>query len=380
MTLPHKEEIVFLFEGSLRAIPFNTILAILLTLELLYMHVPWQHVIWIAPVILFSACRWFFCRYFLKKGLGQYKSSLSLIYFILLTFITGTAWGIFYCLIFPYISVIQEFIIILVLGGLSVGAIASLSIYLPAYYAYIIPIFIQVTAYNYWIDKGERIVLASMFLFFLIMIIISARMNHSSLKKVFLLFREKERLIDDLQMLSITDALTGLYNRRYFQSILQKEWDKAQRNHYSIILVSIDIDNFKLINDNLGHTYGDNFLIYTAKLLKKIFRRANDTIYRVGGDEFFVILINQTIQECLTVCHSFNEQFNNKKSKKKSIMKLITLSMGIVSTQGNYKFQIDNLIALADKALYQAKNEGKNSMVIKELTVPVKVRSIHLGH
>ncbi|WP_259331451.1 hypothetical protein [Legionella bozemanae] len=54
--------------------------------------------------------------------------------------------------------------------------------------------------------------------------------------------------------------------------------------------------------------------------------------------------------------------------------------MGIVSTQGNYKFQIDNLIALADKALYQAKNEGKNRMVIKELTVPVKVRSIHLGH
>ncbi|OEH46370.1 putative diguanylate cyclase AdrA [Legionella parisiensis] len=192
-------------------------------------------------------------------------------------------------------------------------------------------------------------------------------MSHSSLKKIFLLSREKERLIEDLQTLSITDALTGLYNRRYFQSSLQKEWDKARRTHYSIILVSIDIDNFKLINDNLGHTYGDNFLIFTAKLLKKIFRRANDTICRVGGDEFFVILINQTIQECLTVCHSLNEQFNKKKSRYKFLMNQITLSMGIVSTQANYKFHVDNLIALADKALYQAKNEGKNRIVIKEL-------------
>ncbi|QLZ68417.1 GGDEF domain-containing protein [Legionella sp. PC1000] len=368
MTLPHKEEIVFLFEGSLRSLPFNIVLAILLALELLYVNVPLQQVIWISPVILASAAKWFFCHYFLKKGLGHYENSHILIYFILLTFIMGITWGVFYCLMFSYISVVQEFIIILALGGLSAGAIASLTVYLPAYYAYVIPIFIQLIAYNYWIDKGERITLAIMLLFFLIMLIVSARMNHSSLNKIFLLSREKESLIDDLQTLSITDALTGLYNRRYFQSILQKEWDKAQRNHYSIILVSIDIDNFKLINDNLGHTSGDNFLIYFAKLLKKGFRRANDIIFRVGGDEFFIILVNQTIQEGLSVCHSFNDQFNNKKSKKKSIMKHITLSMGIVSTQGNYKLQIDTLIALADKALYQAKNEGKNRMVIKELT------------
>lgn len=364
MDLPNKEKIIFLVEGSLRSIPFNIVLAVLLALELLYTEVPLQLVIWISPVLLASTCKWFFCHYILKKE--SYKNSHILIYFILFTFIMGASWGGFYCLMFPYISVVEEFIIILVLGGLSAGAIASLSVYLPAYYAYVFPIFFQLIAYNYWIYEGERVVLAGMFLFFLIMLSLSARMNNTLLNKIFLLSREKEKLIDDLQTLSITDSLTGLYNRRHFESILQKEWDKAQRNNYSIILVSIDIDNFKLINDNLGHTYGDNFLIYFAELLKKTFRRANDTVCRVGGDEFFVILVNQTIKASLSTCSSLNSQFNNTKPAEESIMKHVTLSMGIISTS-NYKFKIDNLIALADEALYQAKNEGKNKMIIKEL-------------
>ena len=363
LTSLHKEKIEFLLEGSLRAIPFNIILAVLLALELLYWNVPLSMVLWITPVILLSTFKWFFCHYLFKKE--RYEHPHILIYFTLLTLTIGVAWGSFYCLMFPYISVGQEFIIVLMLGGLSAGAIASLSVYLPAYYAYVSPIFFQLIVYNYWIYKEERIVLAFMFIFFFIVLNFSARMNNSLLNKVFLLSREKEKLIDDLETLSITDALTGLYNRRYFQLILQKEYENAQRNNYTIVLVSIDVDNFKLINDNLGHTYGDNFLIFVAGLLKKSFRRANDTICRVGGDEFFVILVNQTIENSLAVCYSFNKQFNNKKSKKKSIMKDVTLSMGIVSTPSN-KFKIDNLIALADEALYQAKNEGKNKIVVKE--------------
>lgn len=118
-----------------------------------------------------------------------------------------------------HISILQEFIIILVLGGMSAGAIASLSVYLPAYYAYILPMFLPVITYNYLTFELDRAMLATMFLLFVLMLVTSARINNLLLNRVFRLSREKQVLIDDLHQLSITDSLTGLYNRRYFESI-----------------------------------------------------------------------------------------------------------------------------------------------------------------
>ena len=367
MSLPYKEEFVLLFEGSIRAIPFNIILALLLAIDLLYNKVPFQLVaVWMLAIILFSFIRWFFCHHVIKMHL--YESDYSiLIYFTVLTIFMGSIWGACYLLMLPFISTLQEFIIILVLGGMSAGSIASLSVYLPAYYAYIFPIFLPIIVYNYWLLNVDRAILATMFLLFVSMLLISAKINNYLLNKVFRLSREKETLIDDLHKLSITDSLTGLYNRRYFESILQEEWYKAQRNHYSLVLVSIDVDNFKLINDNFGHPYGDNFLIYIAELLKNYFRRANDIICRIGGDEFSVIIVNQSIQEALAICNSFNAKFNDNKPQDKQLMRKITLSMGIVSIQFNHESKIENLVTCADEALYQAKKEGKNKMIIKVL-------------
>jgi diguanylate cyclase (GGDEF)-like protein len=250
---------------------------------------------------------------------------------------------------------------------MSAGSIASLSVYLPACYAYIFPMFLPVIAYNYFVFEADRAILATMFLLFVIMVLISARINNLLLNRVFSLSREKEALIDNLHRLSITDSLTGLYNRRYFESVLQNEYDKAQLNRYSLTLVSIDIDNFKLINDNFGHPYGDDFLIFIAELLKNTFRRANDIIFRIGGDEFSIILLNQSIKDALAICNEFNLQFNKNKPQEQPIFQEITLSIGIAPVQFNHHLKIAHLITSVDEALYKAKKEGKNKMIVKEL-------------
>jgi diguanylate cyclase (GGDEF)-like protein len=366
LTTIYPEGVILLFEGSLRVIPFNIILALLLTIDLLYNKAPLQLVIlWMGAIIISTVCRWFFCRYVINKKLFT-SDSYILAYFVLLTLFMGSVWGVCYWLMLPYISTLQEFIIILVFGGMSAGSIASLSVYLPAYYAYIFPMFLPVIAYNYLVFETDRAILATMFLLFVIMVLISSRINNLLLNRVFSLSREKEALIDNLHRLSISDALTGLYNRRYFESVLQNEYEKAQRNHYSLALVSIDIDNFKLINDNFGHPYGDDFLIFIAELLKNTFRRVNDMIFRIGGDEFSIILLNQSIKEALNICNEFNDQFNKTKPQEQSILQDITLSMGIVSVQFNYHLTIESLINSADEALYQAKKEGKNKMIVRE--------------
>ncbi|WP_225316844.1 GGDEF domain-containing protein [Legionella longbeachae] len=164
--------------------------------------------------------------------------------------------------------------------------------------------------------------------------------------------------------MSLTDSLTGLDNRRYFESILKTEWGIAQRNHCSFVLISIDVDNFKLINDNLGHPYGDHFLIFIAELLKSTFRRSNDFICRIGGDEFSVIIFNQSVQKSLAVCNSFINKFNQNKPQEEVIMDKITLSMGVAWIKSNYSLQIEKLITFADDALYKAKNKGKNTVEV----------------
>ncbi len=294
--------------------------------------------------------------------------------FVILTFLTGCAWGAGYLMILPYLNEPHEYITILVLGGMCAGAIASLSMYMPAYLAYILPMFIPVIVYNYSFLSVDRTILATMFVLFIIMVIISASINRKLLDENFKLFSEKEKLIDELKVISRTDALTNLYNRRYFEALLPQELNRAKRNKYPLSLISIDIDNFKLVNDHNGHPSGDKLLINFAFLLNQTFKRSSDKVFRIGGDEFALIIVNQPVKKTVAVCKSINEQFKNQILKQSGEFKSdwlqthqITLSIGIVNIHSNYGTNIEHVINTADKALYQAKQQGKNQIILKKI-------------
>ncbi len=372
----HEDGLTLLFEGSKRAIPFNTVLALLLSIILINAHVPIYTVsIWLGVVILMSLVRWFFCYQFLNKNLNEENIVSSLSIFLTLTFIKGVLWGACYLFSLPYVSELHEFIIILVFGGMCAGAITSLSVYLPAYWLYVLPMFLPVINYNFSLLNLDRSLLAMMFSLFVVMILISARLNNKLLNQTFDLSSERESLIRELKILSITDMLTGLYNRRHFELTLEKELNRGKRNHHALNLISVDVDNFKLINDNFGHPYGDQFIIYVANLLRGSLTRANDTLFRLGGDEFAAILVNMSMDEAFQVCKKIKKEFTQKidlpfhpdLATSYDLFDNLTLSIGVVYIPFDTTSNINSAVIAVDKALYQSKQQGKNKIVLKQL-------------
>lgn len=373
----HDESVVLLFESSLKSIPFNVILALFMTASLLYNKVPLILVSsWFAAVVIVAAMRLAYSKYVIRHGYEKTKIKQQLALFLVMTILTGLVWSACYFIFRSHINGVHEAIVMLVLGGMSAGAIASLSVYLPAYYAYILPMFLPIIVYNAYSMEFDRIILATMYLLFVTMLMITAKINSRLLHKTFELSEEKDALIkeltvsnhkleksiEEIKLMSITDSLTGLYNRRYFDSTLKNEISRAKRNSQTLNLILIDVDNFKYINDTFGHPYGDNFLVYVAESLKHSVRRSSDIVFRLGGDEFAAVLSNMPPEDAISMCAYIQNQFssNNKHHN-------VTLSMSIVSILSNYSSAIENIISTADQALYQAKENGKNQIVSRQL-------------
>jgi diguanylate cyclase (GGDEF)-like protein len=369
----NKEAVNLLADGSLKAIPFNVILASLLLAILVYNQVPLPLTLgWFVAIVVISLIRWVFCTKLATKKIAEETIPIRLKQFFFLTLLMGMVWGSCYPISLPYLTELNEFIVILVFGGMCAGAIASLSIYLPAYYAYILPMFLPVIVYNYSTLNIDRMVLATMFTLFIVMLIISAKVNSKLLKENIALSHEKDSLVHKLELISITDPLTSLYNRRYFNAIFPKEFNRAKRSKYALNLILMDVDNFKLINDTLGHPTGDKLLGSLAKLLKSKLRRASDIIFRLGGDEFAAIVINKTAKEAESLCHAINDQFKkdmqrNKEAKKGLIADKISLSMGVLNIGPSYLTNLKDIIIQVDKALYEAKKQGKNQIIVKKI-------------
>lgn len=373
-----KEGFLLLLEGSLSSIPFNVVLALLLGLDFIYNNVPLTLIgFWFTIILILSVARLVNSWLCIKNKSYITNPRTSLIRFLTLTFLMGLAWGASYFIFLPYINDMHETIFMLILGGMSAGAIASLSVYLPAYYAYVSPMIFPIIIYNFYLFQVDRAVLATMYLLFVIMVFLTARINSHLLHMTFELSQEKDVLINELTLmnlkleksveevrtLSITDSLTGLFNRRYFDMIFSTELGRAKRDKYPISLVFIDIDNFKYINDTFGHPVGDEFLIYVANSLKESLKRANDTLFRLGGDEFAAILANMPVEDVVTFCAVIQDLFN-KKNKYKNV----TLSMGIICISSIKTIDQQSIVTAADRTLYQAKQAGKNQIKTRLLS------------
>ncbi|MGQ3890772.1 GGDEF domain-containing protein [Legionella sp. CNM-4043-24] len=373
----HDESVTLLFESSLKSIPFNVILAVFMSASMIYNQVaPGLVMAWLSAVAAITLIRWGYSQHVIRRGYDKSKTRSQLGVFLFLTGCTGLIWSICYFIFISQVPGMHEAIIILVLGGMSAGAIASLSVYLPAYYTYLLPMFLPIIAYNFYPLEFERTLMAIMYLLFVIMLMITARINSSLLHKTFELSEEKDRLINELKVtnqklehsveeikiMSITDSLTGLFNRRYFDSMLKNEISRAKRNSHSLSLILIDVDNFKYINDTFGHPCGDDFLVYVADSLKLSIRRSNDIIFRLGGDEFAAILSNMSPEDSISMCSYIQNQFSRNNQHEN-----VTLSMSVVSILSNYTSAPESIISTADQALYQAKENGKNQIVSRLL-------------
>lgn len=171
-----------------------------------------------------------------------------------------------------------------------------------------------------------------------------------------------EQLRHELQEQAIRDPLTGLYNRRYLNESLNREFSRAEREIFPVSILIMDIDNFKTINDTYGHQVGDKFLIAIADLIKNN-SRGSDIACRYGGEEFMLVLPGTETQTAYARAEQFRFQFAQIRITQETKDLGITVSMGISSYPVNGKISED-LIIKADKALYQSKHNGRNRVTI----------------
>lgn len=164
---------------------------------------------------------------------------------------------------------------------------------------------------------------------------------------------KRKRLEEQLRALANTDELTGLNNRRGFFTLAKQQLKIADRKKRKILIISIDVDNLKEINDKFGHNEGDSALIETAKILKKSFRDA-DIIARIGGDEFVVLQMIDTDSSSKIIIFRLQKNLETHNMKKSHFYNL-SVSFGLAKYNPESPCSINELMAQADKLMYRHK-------------------------
>ncbi|WP_428738024.1 diguanylate cyclase [Sulfurimonas sp.] len=165
-----------------------------------------------------------------------------------------------------------------------------------------------------------------------------------------------------LENTSYTDSLTNLYNRRYFNHIYERELKRAKRDKTYITFMMIDIDYFKQYNDTYGHIEGDFALKTVSKVLKDTLRRPSDYIFRLGGEEFGVLLSQTNESDSASLARKLIDAVKSRglKHEKSKVSEFVTISVGVVSCIADDALEDEVLISRADEMLYKAKEGGRN--------------------
>lgn len=170
-----------------------------------------------------------------------------------------------------------------------------------------------------------------------------------------------------VEHLSITDGLTKLYNRRHFNHIFVQEINRIQRNNQYLVFMMLDVDFFKLYNDTYGHQKGDDVLIKVATVLQENTKRASDFVFRLGGEEFGVLFEANKIDLAVEFATNLMKNITALQIEHKhSVKGVVTVSAGIAIKNKSTIPSANELYKLVDDALYEAKNAGRNKLIVSQ--------------
>jgi diguanylate cyclase (GGDEF)-like protein len=170
-------------------------------------------------------------------------------------------------------------------------------------------------------------------------------------------------LYEQTKKLAVTDGLTGISNRPNMEQSLLSEFERSKRYNSPLSVVLLDVDHFKDVNDSYGHQKGDEILVTFASVLKK-FCRANDTAARYGGEEFLMILPQSNAQSAFKIAERVREEIMKMSFVGNDSKFSVTTSCGVAELNRDYMKNTDQLINVADNAMYEAKNSGRNKTII----------------
>jgi len=172
-----------------------------------------------------------------------------------------------------------------------------------------------------------------------------------------------------LEKVSKVDSLTQVANRLHFEQYLNSTWERAKKGNNSVVLMMLDVDYFKRYNDHFGHLQGDQCLITVAQAIFNSLRRPGDLVARYGGEEFVVVFNSAKYSDAKNAAERVSQAVRqlNIPHPTSDVAPYVTVSVGLASMQTNEPNASPmHLISLADNALYQAKNEGRNRVFFYE--------------
>jgi diguanylate cyclase (GGDEF)-like protein len=179
---------------------------------------------------------------------------------------------------------------------------------------------------------------------------------------------------EELKRQSFEDALTGLKNRRFFDAQLRSAWAMLQRTNQPLSLLILDVDDFKRYNDRYGHQQGDAALHAVAQVVTDVLRRAGDTVARYGGEEFAAILPGTSAADAQSLAERVRTEVKalGLPHETSQVADVISVTIGVASASIRSDMEAEELLRLADEALYTGKHSGKNTVVLAPEPCPAE--------
>jgi diguanylate cyclase (GGDEF)-like protein len=177
------------------------------------------------------------------------------------------------------------------------------------------------------------------------------------------------RILAVLERENVTDALTGIFNRRYLERRLQEEFSRAQRYHLPLSILLVDLDNFKVVNDTYGHLAGDNTLVSFTQMVTQAIR-ATDVVARWGGDEFLIVATNTSDSDAYQLAERIRRSaesnvFDMTGGDKRAYNVQVSVSIGVSCYCEKFEC-VEEFVESVDQMMYAAKREGRNRTVVWE--------------
>lgn len=390
----------------------STAIATIILCIIIYKSVPaLQLITWLSVYLILILLRFLKAKKYPYGKVSFEKTGLWINLYMLGTGGSGLMLGILPYLIETGESLYYFLITILWISGIAAAAIVHQAVLVRVFFAFSLPIMVPFTIYLVTVgDSNYYFLVAGQLLFYSFLIINIVRVNKTYAESIKLQFnntellhelnleknrvnalndelkqdlRERIEMEDELRdekgkvedmakkllMLSSQDGLTGIANRRHFDEFLAKEWGRSARASSPLSLIICDIDAFKNYNDHYGHQEGDRCLCRIASILAEHARRGGDLAARYGGEEFAIILSDTNIADAVSIAKQIHQAINLQAipHAASDVDNIITVSFGVATIIPEKDIPSSLLISRADKALYKAKQNGRNQVVAAEL-------------
>ena len=251
--------------------------------------------------------------------------------------------------------------VIIMASAIGCGAVASLSVKYRFTQIYLASLVLPIIVTAHTTEQFQY--LSIMFLVLWTYFFFLLRRYSKEYRRAFHIENELLENQKKLEALNITDALTGIFNRQYFDSSLDAQWELASRSQSNLSILFLDLDFFKKVNDKYGHLIGDKALCHAAELFQETTKRKSDMIARYGGEEFAIILPSTHHTDAMALAEHIREQLESTPLLigERSIQ--LTVSIGVNTVIPSNNNNCMHFLDAADKALYEAKRSGRNKVV-----------------